>query len=106
MRYFGWVALLAVAVTAATPIQAGVPPPGTVPGTLRIALTSEPNSLNPILSTQLIENFIGTFVYDGLVDTYPDGSFEARLARVVPTIANGGISPDGKTITFHLRRGV
>ena len=33
----------------------------------------------------------------------PHGNFVPRLAREVPTLANGGISRDGLTITYHLR---
>jgi peptide/nickel transport system substrate-binding protein len=35
-----------------------------------------------------------------------DGPLEPELATAVPTKANGGISADGRTITFHLRPGL
>ena len=35
-----------------------------------------------------------------------EGHIQPGLARVVPTIANGGISADGRTYTFHLRSGL
>ncbi|MFZ1992574.1 MAG: ABC transporter substrate-binding protein, partial [Solirubrobacteraceae bacterium] len=34
------------------------------------------------------------------------GQVVADLASEVPTTANGGISPDGRTVTVHIRRGV
>jgi peptide/nickel transport system substrate-binding protein len=36
----------------------------------------------------------------------PQGVPQPELVTVVPTQKNGGISPDGKTITWHLRHGV
>jgi ABC-type transport system substrate-binding protein len=47
-----------------------------------------------------------------LVNYPPDSDFDRQivlapdLATAVPSMANGGISADGKTYTFHLRRGV
>src|SRR5690242_16581873 len=36
----------------------------------------------------------------------PDGKYIPQLAAEVPDQKNGGVSPDGKTITYHLRPGV
>jgi len=47
-------------------------------------------------------------IYDTLVafkETKPD-EFESRTATEVPTVANGGISKDGRTYTFKIRKGV
>ncbi len=75
----------------------------TEPGTLRIALTQMPNSLDPVLRTELLELFLAQFVFDPLIATRADGTLEPKLARVVPSFANGGISLDGLTFTYHLR---
>ena len=80
--------------------------PWTQAGTLRLATISTPNTLNPILSTQLIEALAEAFVLDPLVATDPEGRDVPILAAVVPTLENGGIGRDGLTITYHLRRGV
>ncbi len=74
--------------------------------TLRIALSTAPNTLNPTLSTQVIETFIGSLVFDGVVRALPDGTLRPQLAAAVPTAGNGGISRDGRTITYRLRHGV
>jgi len=74
--------------------------------TLRIALASSPNTLNPLLGTQVIESFVGSLALDGLVVATPDGAISPLLAAEVPTVANGGISRDGKTIVYKLRHGV
>lgn len=47
-------------------------------------------------------------IYDTLVafkETHTD-EFEPRIATQIPTVANGGISKDGKTYTFNIRKGV
>jgi len=72
---------------------------------LRIGL-SEINTLDPLFTTQSVENLLVPLVFDPLVANFPDGTMVPRLAAVVPTTANGGISADGKTITYRLRRNV
>ncbi len=80
---------------------------GTVPGELRVATQRSPNTLNPILSAFTTEGFINRLSFDTLVSV--DGSGKKTipiLATEVPTEANGGISKDGLTITYHLHSGV
>ncbi|HZV76420.1 MAG TPA: peptide ABC transporter substrate-binding protein [Candidatus Babeliales bacterium] len=63
-------------------------------------------TLNPHLFTETTLGYISqmTQAYLARYDTqnrpYPE------LLTVIPTLANGGISPDGDTITWHLRKGV
>jgi peptide/nickel transport system substrate-binding protein len=97
-------ALLACAFGA--PASAQARHPWTIPGTLRIGTNNSPNSLNPILETITIETLIEKMVFDTLVYPLPDGTIEPDLAAAVPSRANGGISADGRTITYHLRHGV
>jgi len=85
---------------------AGARHPWTIPGTLRVALPGNINTLNPILSTQEVETMAQALVFDPLVATDPEGNDVAVLASVVPTLENGGISADGKSITYHLRHNV
>src|SRR5579872_1464025 len=80
--------------------------PWTIPETLRLAMVANPKTLNPILSTQMIEAMAEAFVFDPLVATDPEGHDHPVLASVVPTLENGGISKDGLTITYHLRHNV
>jgi peptide/nickel transport system substrate-binding protein len=78
----------------------------TIPNTLRIVSGNVPRTLNPLLATQTVEASIARLTTDILVSADPHGRFVPRLAREVPTRANGGISADGLTITYHLRPGV
>jgi peptide/nickel transport system substrate-binding protein len=102
----------ASALLASLGLVAGLIPAPAAPagdadsGTLRIALASSPNTLNPLLGTQVIESFIASIVLDGLVIATPNGTIAPLLAQTVPTQANGGISRDGRTIVYKLRRGV
>src|SRR5438876_40861 len=75
-------------------------------GILRAAIFAEPASLNPLLGTNTAENFLSSLSFDLLVTLDDRGNEIPDLASVVPTIANGGISRDGRTITYKLRRGV
>lgn len=73
---------------------------------LRIADLSDPSSLDPLLAHD--QDTIG---YDLLVcQTLVGMDAHNRLAPVlierIPSSANGGISGDGRTIVYHLRKGV
>jgi peptide/nickel transport system substrate-binding protein len=75
--------------------------------TLRVVMTTEPGTLNPLLQLNDWENFVTRLAFDQLVTVDSDGrTLLPRMAREVPTLANGGISRDGRTITWHLRRDV
>jgi peptide/nickel transport system substrate-binding protein len=72
-------------------------------GSLTITFTQEPDSLNPMYSTQYFAGLArslyleSAWVYDDKLNLVP------RLAKEIPTVANGGVSADGKTITVKLR---
>ncbi len=78
----------------------------TVPDTLRVASSLVPRTLNPILATQTVESTIARLTTDILVTVDAQGRLVPGIAREVPTVANGGISADGLTITYHLRPNV
>ena len=65
-----------------------------------------PRTLSPILATQTVEASIARLTTDILVSADAHGTLVPRLAREIPTRANGGISADGLTITYHLRPGI
>jgi peptide/nickel transport system substrate-binding protein len=74
--------------------------------TVRLAINSEPNSLNPILQTTYQEAYVEEAIFNGLLKYDANENLIPDLAIEVPSLANGGISRDGKAITYHLRRGV
>jgi peptide/nickel transport system substrate-binding protein len=65
-----------------------------------------PNSLNPLLATNTSDNFLGGLVFDLLVTIDDKGNDVPDLAATVPTLRNGGISKDGLTVTYQLRKNV
>ncbi len=78
----------------------------TQPHTLRIGDVVDFPSLNPHLYTSLIAGNLNQLTMAYLVRYGHDNRPIPELATIVPTQANGGISKDGLTITWHLRRGV
>ena len=69
---------------------------------LRYGDQIEPDSLNPYLSNTLAAGRVEACIFSGLVRYGPHGMLLPDLATSVPSIANGGISRDGKTLTYHL----
>ena len=78
----------------------------TRPGVLRIADAADPDHFNPLLSGMDLVEDLSSLVFSYLVIADDRGKLIGDLATEVPSIANGGISKDGKTIVYHLRRGV
>lgn len=80
--------------------------PWTHHGVLRIGSYEELDNLNPILTTELFVSDVCQLLYSGLIDYDDNGEPIPDVALAVPSLANGGIAADGKTITYHLRHGV
>jgi peptide/nickel transport system substrate-binding protein len=78
----------------------------TLPHVLRIADISDPDHLNPYLSEMDVSYDVASLVYSYLVIADDRGRLVGDLAVTVPSLANGGISRDGRTYTYHLRRNV
>jgi peptide/nickel transport system substrate-binding protein len=77
-----------------------------IPHVLRVADISDPDHLNPYLSEMDISYDVSSLIYSYLVIADDRGRLVGDLATNVPTLANGGISQDGKTYVYRLRRGV
>jgi peptide/nickel transport system substrate-binding protein len=78
--------------------------PGTVPGVLRIAIQQDVKNLNPLLNSNTTDGFIDFLMDEPLLWADDKGNPVPALALVVPSQANGGISSDGVTVTYHLRK--
>lgn len=74
--------------------------------TLNVGTAIEPNSFNPLLTTESIEGDLNRLVFNGLTELNERNELVPDLAVAVPTQANGGISRDGTAITYRLRPGV
>jgi peptide/nickel transport system substrate-binding protein len=73
---------------------------------LTIVQTQDFQSLDPIFVSGVGGQELASLIYSYLVKFDDRGELIPDAAVAVPTRANGGISPDGKTITYHLRRDV
>jgi peptide/nickel transport system substrate-binding protein len=101
---------LAVAAILVACTRAGVSSSGehsyTQAGTLRVEILTVPRSLNPIFAISTSEGFLADLAFNKLVTSDARGHDVPDLAAVVPTVENGGISRDGRSVTYHLRRHV
>jgi peptide/nickel transport system substrate-binding protein len=86
--------------------QAGGGNSWTQPGVLRVAIQMEPKNLNPLLTSNTTDVFIARFMFLPLIQPNGQGIQQPLLATEVPSTTNGGISADGLTITYHLRKDV
>jgi peptide/nickel transport system substrate-binding protein len=74
--------------------------------TLTIVQQREPVSLNPALENGTSSAEWGLLLFSYLVKFDDRGQLVGDAATQVPTLANGGISKDGLTLTYHLRAGL
>ncbi|CAG0947229.1 Oligopeptide-binding protein AppA [Anaerolineae bacterium] len=91
------------APTTAPTVAANAPKRG---GKITIALWQSPTTLSTFLGAQTVMNEVLIYVVEGLTREQPDGSRAPVLAKEVPTVQNGGVSADGKTITYKLKEGI
>jgi peptide/nickel transport system substrate-binding protein len=78
----------------------------TKPGILRLASLNDPDTLSPLVGEYQVDVDLSMF-WAGYLFNYNDANeLVPELAVAVPTVTNGGISRDGRTITYHLRKGV
>ena len=89
-----------------TAAQHGVKNAWTIPGVLRIGSYEDLDNLNPLLTTQAFVTDVAQMVFSGLIDFDDHANPVPDVALALPTPRNGGISADGKTITYHLRKDV
>jgi peptide/nickel transport system substrate-binding protein len=73
---------------------------------LQVAQQREPASLNPALENGQSSTEWGFLLFSYLVKYDNRGQLVGDVATHVPSVDNGGISRDGLTITYHLRKGV
>jgi peptide/nickel transport system substrate-binding protein len=75
-------------------------------GQLKILYWQAPTILNTHLSLGTKDYDAGRLVLEPLASFGPDGNPLPNLAAEIPTVANGGISKDLKTVTWKLKQGI
>jgi peptide/nickel transport system substrate-binding protein len=76
----------------------------TEPGVLRVAVQGDVKSLNPLLNSNTTDGFIANLMFEPLLSADRKGNPVPMLSTNVPTLENGGVSRDGLTVTYHLRK--
>lgn len=77
----------------------------TQPGVLRVAIQSDLKNLNGLLGSNTTDGFVDFLMFEPLLSANDKGDPVPMLATGVPSVENHGISPDGLTVTYHLRTG-
>jgi peptide/nickel transport system substrate-binding protein len=75
-------------------------------GPLRLLFWQGPTLLNPHFATGTKDIEACQIFYEALAMFDPDGFMLPVLAAEVPTVANGGVSKDGRSVTWKLKRDV
>lgn len=105
---FRLLALFLVLIAEACSRQgaAGSPAPA---GVVRFDLAADPSTLNPLFlhpDAASVEQQVARLAFEPFIDLDARGRPVPALLAEIPTLANGGLSADGRTIRYHLRPGV
>ncbi|MBN1993337.1 MAG: peptide ABC transporter substrate-binding protein [Anaerolineae bacterium] len=71
-----------------------------------VSIPADPPSFNAYLNNTGYEALIGELVYGALAEIGPDGNYYPELAAALPTLENGGLGNNGRTVTWSLRPGL
>ncbi|MDQ2787730.1 MAG: peptide ABC transporter substrate-binding protein [Chloroflexota bacterium] len=88
---------------ASSPQAGGTPQKG---GQVIVGLSQEPTIFNPLMSTLEVDRGVQYALFDSLWRIDEKGQLIPNLATEIPSVQNGGISKDGLTYTFKLRKDV
>ena len=75
-------------------------------GDLRLLMWDAPTLLHPHFGRGLRDVTASRLFYEPLAAAAPDGTFAPVLADEIPTRKNGGLSRDGQSVTWRLKRNV
>ena len=75
-------------------------------GALKLLWWQGPTLLNPHFATGTKDQDGSRLFYEPLACWDPDGNMKLVLAAEIPSIQNGGLAADGKSVTWKLKPGV
>ena len=75
-------------------------------GALKLLWWQGPTLLNPHFATGTKDQDGARLFYEPLACWDPDGNMKLVLAAEIPSIENGGLAADGKSVTWKLKPGV
>ncbi len=93
-------------VAGAQPVPAYKPTKRGGGGALRAIFWQGPTLLNPHFAGGTKDQEGSRIFYEPLAVWDDDGSLVPILAADIPTLANGGLAADGRSVTWKLKRGV
>jgi peptide/nickel transport system substrate-binding protein len=96
----------ALAASGLRPARAAAPGKRGGSGPLRLLYWQAPTILNPHLALGTKDFHAARVCTEPLLSLSGTGVFKPVLATEVPTRANGGLSADGKSVTYKLKQGV
>ena len=76
------------------------------PAILRLLYSRRPVTLNPHLATGYQDFEAARIVYEPLASYDKDGELVPFLAAEIPTVENGGVAADGRSVIWKLRQDV
>ncbi|MCR9254662.1 MAG: peptide ABC transporter substrate-binding protein [Alphaproteobacteria bacterium] len=95
-----------MAATAVTMISTAAHAERGADGQLRILYWQAPSILNPFLSGGTKDIHASSLIIEPLANYDENGNLVPTLAEEIPTVANGGVAEDLKSITWKLKQGV
>ena len=75
-------------------------------GQLKVLWWQAPTLLNPHFATGTKDQDGSRIFYEPLASNDPEGNLFPVLAAEIPTVQNGGVSRDGRSVTWKLKKGV
>ncbi|WP_244523092.1 ABC transporter substrate-binding protein, partial [Ensifer sp. LC54] len=74
--------------------------------TLRLLLWQAPSTLNPHLAPGIKDQTASRIVYEPLASFDSEGNLVPFLAAEIPSLENGQVAADGRSVTWKLRPNV
>ena len=100
---------LALGIAVATGCARASAPGAAVIPTVHFAIAADPQTLDPLFAhadSAGVEQQLARLAFEPFVDVDTAGHLVPVLIERIPTVANGDLSRDGRTIVYRLRPGV
>jgi peptide/nickel transport system substrate-binding protein len=75
-------------------------------GMVKILMWQGPTLLNPHFASGTKDQYGSRVFYEALASWDGEGNLVANLAAEIPSVANGSVGKDGKSVTWKLKKGV
>ena len=90
----------------ATPLPTPIPTGRGAGGTLKLLYWQPPVTLNPHLSANQVDFDAGRVAFEPLADLDKSAQLIPFLAAEIPSLDNGGVAADGKSVTWKLKKDI